>query len=691
VIPSYPSYLKNGSERVIKVDVDGAPATRDIAGSKFDAQDFSTDRPAGWRSPMPCPAAAAAFVGNPVQDWNFTNWSARIRGTVRDYFEPEDIPSVVKVVVDATRAGRSVRVVGSLWSMEDIAYSSEVGISLARLADPNPRILAEALTPEWRDLQGQVEGDKVAHLAAGLTIHDVAVALEAKNLAMKTLGGANGQTLGGALATGTHGGDWDMPPLADMVTAIHLVDATGRQVWIERASEPLTNHWILQGILESECADTMIVRNDTAFDAALVSMGRFGVVCSFVLRVTRAFSIAEWTTIQPWASVRALLATGLQTGTFLQPLFDALPAPPATLDANDVQQPTGLEIVINTVDPTNCFVKRRWGVSSQLPPIAASPGPDAICAIGTVPILAAINAVLDKAIASAAGGVILNPVGGAIALGVLIAAKVKFNADVAALPAPNLGDIISLCFNTLWDVGLGFLSDEIQKLVFNARYSDTLTTGKRGPAYLIKTGTLEANQQNCYRADSVEPAFTASDGRYLSYLDGVLRELPRYKQSGYISIRFCATTRALMGMHNFASRNAVSIETTSLRSLKENPSWMNFVELSCLEWGGRPHWGQMNDATKWLCYETMNEAIASLPPIPLPFLPYLTKEKAAGWALYGINLQEWRAALLAIDGGVQTFSTAFTQTRFLEPTGATLPLNLVEHDIPIAVLELLLA
>src|SRR5262249_32792456 len=41
--------------------------------------------------------------------------------------------------------------------------------------------------------------------------------------AFQTLGGAGGQTVFGALTTGTHGGDIHLPPIADSVRAIHLV------------------------------------------------------------------------------------------------------------------------------------------------------------------------------------------------------------------------------------------------------------------------------------------------------------------------------------------------------------------------------------------------------------------------------------------------------------------------------------
>jgi hypothetical protein len=54
--------------------------------------------------------------------------------------------------------------------------------------------------------------------------------------AFSTLGGAGGQTVVGALSTGTHGGDFDRPPIADSVVALHVVVDGGKHVWIEKGT-----------------------------------------------------------------------------------------------------------------------------------------------------------------------------------------------------------------------------------------------------------------------------------------------------------------------------------------------------------------------------------------------------------------------------------------------------------------------
>jgi FAD/FMN-containing dehydrogenase len=62
-----------------------------------------------------------------------------------------------------------------------------------------------------------------------MTIQDLHQRLDGMGLVLETMGGSSGQTLAGAISTGTHGGDIFMGPLADCVLAIHLVGAGGTQ------------------------------------------------------------------------------------------------------------------------------------------------------------------------------------------------------------------------------------------------------------------------------------------------------------------------------------------------------------------------------------------------------------------------------------------------------------------------------
>lgn len=158
--------------------------------------------------------------------------------------------------------------------------------------------------------------------------------------------------------------------------------------------------------------------------------------------------------------------------------------------------------------------------------------------------------------------------------------------------------------------------------------------GKRGPSNLIISGYREQSLQGCYRGDSIEPIFDAHSGGYLDFLDLILAAAPSRKQAGYISLRWSATSRATLSMHNFPSAHAGAIEVTSLRGLPDNAPWMDTVEAVAVARGGRPHWGQINNLNAW-----------------------------STRTLFSGNVGAWLSA---------TFSNAFTAQRGLEPpAGAT--------------------
>lgn len=102
---------------------------------------------------------------------------------------------------------------------------------------------------------------------------------DAVGLSFKTTGAANGQTIAGACATGTHGSALDFGQLHDQVVAIHLVAGESRQYWIERASYP-----VLKPALAASLG-AQLIRDDATFNAVVMGLGAFGVVHNLVLEL----------------------------------------------------------------------------------------------------------------------------------------------------------------------------------------------------------------------------------------------------------------------------------------------------------------------------------------------------------------------------------------------------------------------
>ena len=569
---------------------------------------------------------------NPTGPITWTNWSGRSTGPVATFWEPDTYADLVNVVRRASAEGHMLHVEGSHWAFENIAYSPDWMLSLRRLNKPLSGVTNGALNAQWAANQAAGQ-DVLFHVEAGAKIYDLNDLLAAQGLAMPTLGGANGQAIAGAISTGTHGGDLEVPPLADAVMAMHLITEGGRELWVERASQPITEDAALGSALALISPAIEIVRDDNVFNAMLVAFGRFGVIYSYVLRVRAAFRLAEWTTKISATSLTAALRNGVTGNTFLAPLLAMLPAPPASLNALNIASPRGVEVAFDTNNLGMCFVKRRW-LTSDPNDLAMSNSQNPLCVIGAAGVLAAALAVL-------------GPFGGIPFYGVAVATEMTaLSASLATNPGQSAGEMLARVLSGFWSLGLGWAIPQISGIEFGLQYQDSMGNGKRGPSNLIISGYREQSLQGCYRADSIEPIFDAHSTAYVDFLDAILAaapNAPNSRQAGYISLRWSAMSRATLGMHNFRSPHAVAIEVTSLRGLPDNATWMTFVETAAVARSGRPHWGQINNLNA-----------------------------ASTLTLFGGNVAAWRSALGSVVGTATTFSNAFTTQRGLEPpAGAT--------------------
>jgi hypothetical protein len=162
--------------------------------------------------------------------------------------------------------------------------------------------------------------------------------------AFMTLGGSGGQTVFGALTTGTHGGDYKQRPISDSVVAVHLVTAGGAHYWIEPdlASRYATNPKQIVDIAGLTLTDDdklraiygnivpqgsnspspfKIIRDNDIFDAVVISGGRFGVVASIVLRVVPQYCLHEHRVLENWSEIKKILLGTTKHHFFEHPYF----------------------------------------------------------------------------------------------------------------------------------------------------------------------------------------------------------------------------------------------------------------------------------------------------------------------------------------------------------------------------------
>ena len=156
-----------------------------------------------------------------------------------------------------------------------------------------PNILSDSVNPA-----------ELFYVEAGMTISFLNKLLDSQTppVALKTMGGASGQSIAGAISTGTHGGDFDRPPLADNVRAIYIVGAGGVHHWVEPARH-ITDPEKLRRMYP--CLNGHIHYNDDMFHAALVSIGAMGVIYAVVLDVVPQYSLLQWNKWSNWEQLVA--------------------------------------------------------------------------------------------------------------------------------------------------------------------------------------------------------------------------------------------------------------------------------------------------------------------------------------------------------------------------------------------------
>lgn len=195
--------------------------------------------------------------------------------------------------------------------------------------------------------------------------------------AFRTLGGAGGQTVFGALTTGTHGGDFNMGPVSDSVLAMHLVADGGQHFWIEPASgvpgfeANLTDETKVRafyGDMKFGGPDNFqYIRDDDLFNAVLISAGRFGIVYSVVIAGVRQYSLREKREMSTWSAVRKQIAAPVDASSGFW------------AGAEGKDRPNRFMQIAVCVTPHVAFtenlvgITRRWNV-----PLAPIPGSESV-------------------------------------------------------------------------------------------------------------------------------------------------------------------------------------------------------------------------------------------------------------------------------------------------------------------------
>ncbi len=171
------------------------------------------------------------------------------------------------ILAQAIHDGARVRALGGGWSLSRAAATEGYMIDTKQL-NWYFRLGARSIHPSY---VGDHSG--LVFLQCGMSVYEVNKYLDQTyGRALKTTGASNGQTILGAISTGTHGSAFNTGAMPDYVVGMHIIVGPDRHVWLERASQPAVSDDFVARL----GAD--LVRDDVLFDSALVSFGSFGII-----------------------------------------------------------------------------------------------------------------------------------------------------------------------------------------------------------------------------------------------------------------------------------------------------------------------------------------------------------------------------------------------------------------------------
>lgn len=221
----------------------------------------------------------------------WTNWHETVRQKVASYVTiwnaNPNVASIAdynattvvlqKQIADALKRKLEIRAAGGTWSFSPVAATDGILINTQPL---NYRFWPEPadLTSEWAD-----RAESLVFAQCGMSIAELNEALQGRGRSLKTSGASNGQTIAGAIATGTHGSAIREGAIHDSVVGLHIVTGPDRHVWLERKTDSVVSDAWLAKLGAERLPD------DEVFKAALVSLGCFGIVHGVMLESAEAF------------------------------------------------------------------------------------------------------------------------------------------------------------------------------------------------------------------------------------------------------------------------------------------------------------------------------------------------------------------------------------------------------------------
>lgn len=466
-----------------------------------------------------------------INSWNNT-WSANpeIKAVVSTL---EDIIYVIKY---AETNRKRIKAYGSFWSFTDVATSSDIMISMKnirRLLLIKSKYGTTGNSPFSKDVLNSHR--TLIHVESGATMKDLIHYSSIARGALPTAGGgSNGQTLAGMLGSGSHGGYYYNGTFSDIVKAIHLVGAGGKQFWIERSGQNsvTTDSSLYEMPYWHNDEHHEIIRDDNIFEAVIISLGRMGVIYSLVIELSDGYNLEENTFQLPWGYVKTHLL-----GKTVETLFESVK------DSTNFSNLYYLDLSLPLVDNGLCYLTARQKIDIE---VGNTPNYDLRCDI------------LDELIFSHSDWFgILH--GDESQLGYRLdkARSEKGNSEVKA----------------------------ITEFVFSKQFSARKKFGSW--AHVMWNNEIDL------KVYSSEYAFDATNSTFVEFVNEARQYASNPYIPGLINMRFLKKTNTKLGIQRYTE--TVHVEISAPVGYSPAISYMKNVDKAARKYGGIPNWGQQHN------------------------------------------------------------------------------------------------
>ncbi|AGO11042.1 AaceriAFR440Cp [[Ashbya] aceris (nom. inval.)] len=190
-----------------------------------------------------------------ARNYVFKNWAGIYSARPQLYFQPSSEDEVVAIVRAAREQGRTIVTVGSGHSPSDMCATNEWMVNLDRL---------NGVLELREDEQGRYADVTVA---AGIRVYELHEYLSARGYALQNLGSISEQSVGGIISTGTHGSSPYHGLVSSQYVNLTLVNGRGEVLFLDSENQP------------------------EVFRAAMLSLGKLGIIVRATIRVVPAFNI----------------------------------------------------------------------------------------------------------------------------------------------------------------------------------------------------------------------------------------------------------------------------------------------------------------------------------------------------------------------------------------------------------------